>query len=279
MKMPTLPLKKAIQVALLDFGERLEVNKVNLEYLARKLNSLQSSFVFTIEAPITSARIGDPSIEDDRGAWYELEPMFDVLRRHDCFVHYSYVIGITHLCMTEKNAHSGKTWGDYFSLSDKEKVAVISVNQNVFRYNSPSKNVYQYLSYLIVLELLIMLCKTDLIHTKSNYCFFDDCVDRSSFTRCIDLGEICEECHAELKRCNIGEEVINNVMAVLKWCKTKSMRYSTVTALSHPLTLLALGGILGWFGSALVAPGHYLAALCPLLVPVFVFVYVRYLSR
>ena len=29
-------------------GERLEVNKINIEYLARKLNSLQSSFAFTI---------------------------------------------------------------------------------------------------------------------------------------------------------------------------------------------------------------------------------------
>ena len=277
--METSPSKQAVQVALLDLGERLEVNKINIEYLARKLNSLQSSFAFTIVPPITLATIGDPSIEDDRNIWYEFEPMFDVLRRHDCFAHYSYVIGITHLCMTERDTDSGKNWGDYFSLSDKEKVAVISVNQNVLKYNSPSKNVYQYLSTLIVSELLIMLCKKDLIHTKSNYCLFDDCVDRSLFGRCIELGEICEECRSELKRCNIGNKVITDVLTVLEWCKSKSMKYSTVAALSHPLTLLAFGGILGWFGSAFVAPGHYLAALCPLLVPVLVFVYVRYLSR
>ena len=77
-------------------------------------------------------------------------PSIDVLRSHDCFAHYGYVIGITHLSMTERDSNSGKNWGDYFSLSDKERVAIISVNQNVLKHNSPSKTIYQYLSYLIV---------------------------------------------------------------------------------------------------------------------------------
>ena len=124
-----------------------------------------------------------------------------------------------------------------------------------------------------------MLCKKDLIHTKSNYCLFDDCVDRGVFGRSIDLGDICEECLSKLKICNIDNKKISDVATVLKWCKTKSMRYSTVTALLHPITLLALGGILGWFGSAFATPRHYLAGLSLLIVPVFLFVYVRYLSR
>jgi hypothetical protein len=274
--MTSLDSGSAIRVALFDLGERLQVN---LESLSHKLNSLQSSFTFTTVAPITLAKIGDPTIQEDWNTWYEFQPMFDLLRSHDSFTQYSYIIGITHLGVTERVADTGKSGGEYFSLSDIEKVAVISLNANVLKHNSPSKSAYQYLANLIVCELLIMLCKKDLIHAKNNFCLFDDCVDRALFCQSIERGEICEECRYELKKHNISNKVITDVLAVLKWCKTDSIKYSVVNTIFHPFTLLSIGTGLGWLGSALVWPSHYVAVLCLLLsIPVVVFIYKRCVS-
>jgi len=268
----------SVRVALLDLGERLQVS---LDLLARKLNSLQSSFVFTIVTPITLAKIGNPNIlEDDRNAWYEFDQLFDLLCSHDCSSQYSYIIGITHLNVTERADSGDKGCGDYFSLSDMERVAIVSVNPNILRHNSPSKSPYQYLAYLIACELLIMRCKTDLIHTKNNFCLFDDCVDRALFRRCIELGEICEECRSELKKHNVSNQVIKDVLAVLKWCRIDSIKYSITNTILHPITLLSVGTGLGWFGSTFVKANHYLVVLCAfLLLPLLVFAHKRYISR
>ncbi len=275
--MASLDSGSAVRVALLDLGELLQVN---LSRLARKLNSLQSSFTFTTVAPITSAKLGEPSIQEEWNAWYEFTPMFDLLRHHDCFTQYSYIIGITHLGVTERLADTGKSGGEYFSLSDIEKVAVISLNANVLKHNSPSKNTYQYLAHIVVCELLIMLCKKDLIHAKNNFCLFDDCVDRALFRQSIELGEICEECRSELKKHNISNKVITDVLAVLQWCKTDPIKYSVVNTIIHPFTLLSIGTGFGWFGSAFVRPNHYVAVLCLLLsIPLCVFIYKRCRSR
>lgn len=268
----------SVRVALLDLGERLQVS---LDLLARKLNSLQSSFVFTTVTPITLAKIGDPSIiEDDRNAWYEFDRLFDLLRSHDCSSQYSYIIGITHLNVTERTDNGDKGCGDYFSLSDKERVAVLSINLNILRHNSPSKSPYQYLAYLIGCELLIMRSGKDLIHIKNNFCLFDDCVDRALFRRCIELGEICDECSSELKKHNVSNKVIKDVLAVLKWCRIDSVKYSITNAILHPITLLSVGTGLGWFGSTFVKPNHYLVVLCAfLLIPLMVFAHKRFMSR
>ena len=271
--MTALYPSSTVKVALLDLGERLQVN---LDWLARKLNSLQSSFTFTTVAPVTSAKIGDPNIQEDWNTWYEFEPMFCLLRCHGCFTKYSYIIGITHLAVTERVEDTGKSGGEYFSLSDIEKVAVISLNANVLKHNSPSKSAYQYLAHIMVCELLIMLCKKDLIHAKNNFCLFDDCVDRALFRQSIELGEICEECRSKLKKHNISNKVITDVLAVLKWCKTDLIKYSVRKTLLNPFTLLSIGTGFGWLGSAFVKPNHYLAVLFSLLsIPVFVFIYER----
>ena len=270
---------RSVRVAILDLGERLQVS---LDVLARKLNSLQSSFVFTTVPPITLSKIGNPNIiENDRNAWYEFSPMFDLLRSHDCFSQYSYVIGITHLNVTERADNGEKGRGDYFSLSDMKKVAIISVNSNVLRHNSPSKSLYQYLAYMITCELLIMQSKKDLIHAQNNFCLFDDCVDRTIFRDCIELGEICEECRSELKKHNVSNKVIKDVLLILKWCRTDTIKYSITSTILHPITLLSVGTGLGWLVKTFVKPNHYyLVVLCAfLLTPLLVFMYKRYLSR
>jgi hypothetical protein len=254
LKMGLQGMPQAIQVALLDLGEQ---TSVNLDNLARKLNSLQSSFMFTIVAPITLAKIGDPTIETDFVTWYEFEPLFDLLRHHDCFAQYRYVIGVTHLPMTEKAEDREKDRGAYFSLSDQDKVAVVSLNERVTIYNSPLKSIDQYLSYLILCELLIMLCKHDLIHTLNNFCLFDDCVDRPNFSGCIEQGKICERCHSHLKDYGLGQKLLADVFKVLKWCRTNSVSESIKKTALHPLTMLFLGFVFGWF-SPLVDPQYYM---------------------
>ncbi len=263
------------RVALIDMGERLSIN---LSKLATKLNSMLLNFEFSPGDPITAARIGEPTIANE---WHDVENLIGVLRRHSYMAGYEFLVGLTHYKITVKDSPTDSSRRDYFSLSDFEKISVLSLNDAVAQYRPQGQNLYQYAANLLMCELLIMLAKQDMMHQATNYCLFDDCEDRAEFRRWMKKGEeICTHCSAKLQAANISKDVIEQAKRMLRWCNHVSPGYVVSKTMMNPVSTLAIGTALGWAAKTFIPGEHFLLILIFLsLVVGIVYFYSRYVSQ
>ncbi len=256
-------------VGLVDLGERLPVN---LADLAKKLNRLQTSFEFDDAGAITSDALGDPEVE---GKWYDIPRLFDLVRKLKTS-RYDYVVGITDCRITHTGESPPSPDRDYFSLSDFENVAIISVNKSRLKYNSPGKTVLQFVGFLLTTEVAIMAARTNLTHYGNIHCVFNECEDTDLLPGCIESSEICMSCVAKIKKANIPDAILQSLQKILRWCSRNSWQHAFTRTMQHPITGIAVGVGVGWFTSIFVGKGSYLFMLAIMLLPVCV---VLYLSK
>lgn len=256
------------KVGITNVGEGIPIN---IEKLISTLNSIQRSFHFKIVPPFTMGIVGEPDIER---LFYSTKKIFELLRTHRNYDNYDFLVGLTHLKIVEDIPLVGNE-KLYFSLSDNNKLSIISLNEQITKYNPSSKNLYQYTVCLMACELLINLSKTNLMHLSPRYCLFDDCVDRNDFTKCINKGIICEECLAKLKKENVSQEILHDIERMTNWCKRNSIWYSIKKTIMNPIFTLVLGTVTGWLASMFVGIQYLIIFLC-ILALAFVFILAYY---
>ncbi len=263
-----------IKVGLVDLGERLPIS---LRRLESEMNKHLTNFHFQLLEPVTTGRIGNPTIQNE---WYDAHVLFQHLQSHRDFSKCDFLIGITHVKMTELPLNKSHERRDYFSLSDFNKLSVISLNHAVYRHNSPSKTTYQYVGYLITGELLINLAKQDLMHSATHYCLFDDCEDRSDFSKGMQKGEICIDCLSKLDKAGVGNDIVNQFKTLLRWCRRTSVCFALGRTILNPLTSLSLGTGTGWLCATLLSKQNILLVLIATTVlPIVLFIHYKFRSR
>jgi|GEM_PF-5598614 len=267
-------MKQSKDVALVDLGEVLEIN---LNTLAKKLNSLQKTFIFKIIDPVTCESVGDPNIDDE---WYDSKALFEVLQKCSDFPEYDFVIGLTNF----KIAHldeKGKVDKDYFSISDLRRFSLVSFNKDVYQFNSKSKSKYQYAAYQVITELIINTIRRNIMHYLANGCLFDDCVDRKTFANNINRSYICSKCHSELKRRNVSDRALNDVQKVLRYCRKNDLKTSLINTAKNPATNLLVGAVIGWVAQVFAndASSSPIIAVALVFFLLIIFLYVRYFSN
>ena len=255
---------EGIKVAIVDLGEHLPID---LDYLTRKLNAQQPSFLFKHETSIPSQSLGKPDLEQQ---WYYIERLFDLLREHAQYSKVDYLVGVTHVRITRQTRDEGDIGNkDYFSLSDHRKVSIVSMNENVLAFNSPTKNAFQYAVFCIIGELLDNMAREHLCHPETEYCLFDDCADRTALAPGIEKSQICAPCTARLKEKGLADSQIDDAMRILKWCRRNtgmsSLLYRTVM---NPLTTLAVGAAIGWASSAFIVREQYYTVVAAIVVAI-----------
>lgn len=238
------------KVAIFDLGEKANLN---LDYLSKKLNSLQKYFLFYVEDSITNQALGEPDIDD---VIYSHHKLFSFMKGHNN-IRADFIVAITYNKITHSEESVNKSLKEYFSISDFDRYSVISVNPKVISFNPTSKNYYQYVAFLIVCELLLNLLKKNIAHTKVNFCLFDDCDDREEFGHIINKGIICDSCKAELASV-LSEKSRKDVENILKWCSKNSFTFAFENAIQKPLSTLFLGLALGWFAKTFIRAEYYL---------------------
>lgn len=268
---------KTYSVALTNVGERLPAN-VDLGFLANKLNTLQKTFSFEVVASIPAELFGAPDLG---GQWYYFNRLFGVIENHKDFGRYDYFVGITHVRVTENEDSADDGNRDYFSMSDLNKISVITLNQNITVYTSPTKDIYQFLAFAITGELLSNVAKSYLYHNKVHYCLFDECIDRGNVAPVMEASTICSDCYHILKTKGVSETILNDMRKILDWCRRTTGKSSPFyCAVFHPFTSLIVGAAMGWASSAFLKSSQYLYVLASVIaVPTSVYLYYFKKSR
>jgi len=169
---------------------------------------------------------------------------------------------------------------DYFSLSDFSRTSVITVHQRVAVLRGETVSVEQYVTHVLVGELLMMTAKRNLAHTASKKCVFDECQDRSTISDCIERAWVCQECMAELKRANVDDDTIREATKLLVWCKRNQLSYVGKFTTAHPLTNLVVGTAVGGYFSDFIHNANAVVIAIALLAPVVsVAIYARWFKK
>jgi hypothetical protein len=166
--------------------------------------------------------------------------------------------------------------GDWFSDSDFVKKSVISLHPNILRYNSSSKNIYQYTAYLIASELMQNICKQELLHKRHSYCLFDYCSDQSDFKDNIDHGQICSDCYGKLKNIGINEGMLKDIKKVLGWCKGAAIKYALKKTFRNPLTNQLAGAFLPLL--LMIKIPKYILILPVFMIVIIIFLYYKIMA-
>lgn len=263
------------KVALMDVGE---MASVDLNTLSWKLNALQRSFQFSTVSPIPSEALGDPDVQ---GQWYNIRRLFDHINAHPRSSDYDFLVGITAFKMTDRRDPRAKTEKDYFSFSDLQKASVVSVNPSVLIHKSESKSIYQYISFLMMGELLCNITKKYLLHDTIHGCLFDECEDRSSLIQGIEAARICEDRIAAIKTVGVAQLVIDDVHTVLNWCSRNTWHFAIGSAAKNPFVYfsIALGAGFSWLASEFITKFFGLFVFLFSLVPPLVILYRYKLSH
>lgn len=247
-------------VALVDLGENLSIS---VSRLADMLNSLQCTWRF--KAVDAHPNIGDP---DDEDIWYRIDRLWLELDSHLPTQEFEVVIGLTHVRLANQDRAVGVVERDYFSLSDRTRLAVIT--EAMQQWNPQNKDLYQYFSYLIVGELLTIMAKIDLFHQAKELCLFDDCADRSEFSRAIQRGKISTRCRLALKDANVPDEAVEDALGVLTWCRRNTTTRALKMTINDPLVSLTVGTGVGWAAGAFIGSHRYSIVGVMTLIIVFV---------
>lgn len=261
---------KTFTVALINAGERLPPD-VDLKVLSKKLNSLQKTFSFQVAAAIPAEVFGKPDLG---GQWYFFKRLFRIIQNHRDFKHYDYMIGITHVRLTENEDSADDGNRDWFSFSDLDKVSLITLNPNITVYNPPTKDLYQFLGFCIAGELLCNVAKKYFYHDEVRYCLFDECIDRGNVAPAMEASTICSDCHRDLKASGVSDTILLDTRKILDWCRrTTGQRSPLYRSLVHPFTTLTIGAALGWVASSFFKSEEYLYILISTAaVPSIIFV-------
>jgi hypothetical protein len=246
-----------INVGLYYLGTNFSID---LRSLAQKMNSIQSGFEFIAVGPPTGQSIGEPDYDD----WYSCQFLFDILKGRERAASFKYIIGVTNNRMINPDLMDESL--DYFSWSDGEKISVISIHDNVLKYNHPSKDCYQYIAYLIMCELTINISKYNLSHGSHAMCLFDECSYRDDFKACIDTGIICGDCMKYLES-SVPQDIILSVMDVLRWCRSKNWEWALVSTIENPIVSLFFGLGIGWIVSLYLGKEYLIPVLLFTLMP------------
>lgn len=258
---------KRISVALVALGEQLPIV---LETLAKRLNALQGTYLFTVETSIPS--LGDP---DEAYQWYHIERLITVVRNHHHANNYDYIMGLTRVRITTEKPDPIDMERDYFCLGDFSKCSVISLNDNLLGHLSPATNHLQYAAFTVASELMCGRARKDMYHETVERCLFDDCPDRKDISHAILNGDICVNCLSALKTASVGEKEVASVLKILKWCKRRTGAATLLARVTrHPLTSLTVGTIIGWLSSVYITEKNCLdAVLVVLIIPCGVALY------
>jgi hypothetical protein len=257
-------------VALVNLGDNLSIN---LEKFANRMNSLQTTWQFRVVA--AQPNIGQPDYED---IFYQIEHLLRELANHQPANFEHVVIGLTHVRLATQDPASGHIEKDYFSLSDENRLAVVTEYMKM--WNSPNKDLYQYYGYVTVCELLTLMAKKSLVHQSKDRCLFDDCADRSEFTPGIQSGKICPQCRKSLQQAKVPDSAIDDAVRVLKWCRRNTTAKASQMTASNPYVTLVAGAALGWAASAFIGGERYrIVGFVTLLIILIVFIRNRLASN
>jgi hypothetical protein len=253
---------KTYRVALVDVGERLPPGFC-IDVLLRKLNALQKSFSFEMVRPIPAEVLQNPDLG---GQWYYFRKIFEILSKHPEISKYDYLIGLTHVRLTEDEDSVDEGNRDYFSLSNLDRISLVTLNQNITDHNSPTKTIYQFIAFNILGELLCNLARAYLYHTDVRYCLFDECMDRGNVKLALQKSYICPECSLRLKKDGADEGVLRDANKILDWCRSCIGKHASwYRAISHPISSLAIGSAIGWAASAFFSASQYIYVIVPVL--------------
>lgn len=223
-------------VGLVNLGDDLPID---LRKLSIILNKHQNAFVFKFVRTISTEKIGDPAKEK----WYDNNYLLTVLANEDFQNKYNYIVGITKCSITDMSEVDLES-KDYFSKSDLNKNSIVSISPQILLYKDPNKDIYQYVAFLAVAELLNNLKKCDICHSAAKSCLFDECEDRMNIRACMEKGEICSKCLSSLEVA-IDPDIIIEVEKVLRWCKKVRWLVAAKAAFKHPIFTLFSGMVVG----------------------------------
>ena len=252
-----------ITVALVDLGENLSIS---VSKLAKTLNSLQRTWAFKVVD--AQPNIGNP---DDEDIWYRIDRLWLELDRHLPTQEFEFVIGLTHVRLANQDRAVGAVERDYFSLSDRDRLAVIT--EAMQQWNPQNKDLYQYFSFLIVGELLTLMAKIDLFHQSKELCLFDDCADRAEFSRAIQRGKISSPCRVALQDANVPDQAVKDALRVLTWCRRNTAARAFKMTINDPLVSLTVGTGIGWAAGAFIGTERYrIVGFISLIIVFFIFI-------
>lgn len=257
------------RVGLLVVGDRL---LIKLPLLARRLNSLQHTFRFEAMDSIPLEVLGEPLVDE----FYDARALFGEFRTRCAFDTFDFIIGVTELPITDsenKNTQSREK-RVYFSLSDCDKVSVISANKELLEFKSPLKDTYQYVAYLAMCEVLINFARSDLMHAAPKRCLFDDCEDRKTLKECLEEGKICPKCLGNLENAHVSRQVVNDVEAVLRWCKKNKVMITLIHAANSPWFMLLFATAVALPVTWLIPPARYTILIVIVVLALFL-IFVR----
>lgn len=262
--------RQAQTVALVNLGENVSID---LTRLANRLNSLQRTWRFQEVAALP--RLGEPDVES---IWFYIDRLLQELAAHRQAAKFDSVIGLTHVRLENRDTVLGAADRDYFSLNDRQRLAVIT--EAMQQWNSPTRDRYQYFAFLIVGELLEIAAGTDLFHQSKEVCLFDDCADRAEFRPAIERGRICPPCCGALYEAHVAQNTVCDSIRILNWCRRNTVGKSLKLTLNSSLMSLVVGTAVGWATSAFIGPQWYqLVISVTLLVFLAVFLLNRYAPK
>lgn len=262
-----------LKAGIIDLGEQLPL----LDSLIARLDRIQSSFFFEKGLPITSAVLGEPNVDDE---WYGKKKLLDLIAAKADQSKYAFLVAVTNVKMTDEAEKNSKPDKDYFSISNKKNIAVISVNQKVYKRASAGTKIVQFVAYLAIFELFTMFIKRTLTHFNSVPCLFNECEDRDFIAECIDSGKICAACRAVLKEQNVSDQMLKDAEKIIRWCSRETTLSSLTAPFRNPIVTLVFGAALGWVLKTYVNQKFSLLVLLIAIVPpILVFFRHRLLPR
>jgi hypothetical protein len=156
---------------------------------------------------------------------------------------------------------------------------VLSVNEKAAKHRGPVVTPEQYLAHLLVGELLMMTAKNDLCHTAPRRCVLDDCEDRELLRDCIEAARICSQCLGKLKRHNVANSTIQAATMILRWARQNRYPFVLKFTLTHQLTALCVGIIIGW-SLSFVTSDNVVRVVVIFTLPIFaVAAYARWVAK
>jgi len=249
-------IRQLQSVALVDLGENLSFDP---QKLASKLNSMQKTWRFQVVG--SKANLGEPDVDS---IWFYIDRLLSQLETHKPAAKFDMVIGLTHVRLENRDPVLGEPDRDYFSLSDRQRLGIVT--EAMRQWNSPNKNLYQYLAFLIVGELLQIAAGVPLFHQSKEQCLFDDCADRAELAPAIERGRICPQSRHDLFKAQVSDATINDAVRILNWCRRNSIAKSMELTFASPLVTLVIGTAVGWVTSSFLGPQWYKVVIVVTLV-------------
>lgn len=215
-------------ITLVDIGGRLPDYGVNLDSLARRLNSLQRTFKFVnLAKPVREL-----SDAGDRRGFTGLE-LINAMCTYLGNAH-APAIGITYLGIN-MGGHNFDCHDGHFGL-----VTIDGYKD----YLPIGMRLAQYISYLILCEAFCVSTGKELEHAATRGCLMDKCWPPSVFRA--DLAEplLCEVCKANLIREGFTGADLTGAENVLAYVGKRSLAPTLRKALSHPVSAFLVGSLL-----------------------------------